>query len=78
MKEMSLSEFRRLTVQESKDVLPLILTAEGTPFAVIGKIDELIILSDLHIRVQNQLRALEQKVRLSMPAPVKIFADEVK
>jgi len=75
---MPVGEFRKLTVQQLKENMPIMVTADGEPLFLVDAPDKVVILSDLHPRVQNMFRAMEKKVRSGMPPPVKTFADQIK
>lgn len=72
MKEMSLSTFRRLKATEIKDMLPVTITAEGVPVAQVVNPDDVIVIGDLHPRLQNRFRAMEKKSRIGMPKVEKV------
>lgn len=71
------AELRRLTKGEIEDLMPMIVTNDGEPYAVIDKPENVITLSDIHIRVRNMLRAMEKRARGGMPPPVKIALKEI-
>ena len=78
MNRISKVDFARLTAEEQARVTPVLLTADNVPYAVVGKIDEIIILSDLHPRIRRNFKAMEEKVRVGMPGSKRIYADEAK
>ena len=77
MKTISFSEFRRLGREGMEAVQPTIITYDGLPIGVFASLEGVIVIADLHPRVQIQLRAQEQKARSGMPKPEKIFAIDI-
>ena len=77
MKEATLSEVRKRTVEELKAIMPVVITADGIPFAYLAGLDDIIIIVDLHPRVANMLKMMEKRARGGMPAP-EIVAKEEK
>ena len=67
MKQISITEFKRLTKVQMLEEMPLELLAEGFPFAIVASLDGVIVIEDLHPRVQNQLKAQEKRARVGMP-----------
>jgi len=78
MQEISLSEVRKRTVKELKEIMPVIVTADGEAFAYLAGLDDIIILSDLHPRVANMLKMQEKRARSGMSAPVKLVPKEAE
>lgn len=78
MRQIAISEFRKLSAAEIEIMLPLTLLADGKPIAYITRQEDVVVISDLHIRVQNKFRALEKKVRIGMPKPEKIVKTKVE
>ena len=58
--------------QEIIEAMPCTILSDGEPIAVLSKAEDVIVISDLHIRVRNQLRAREAVVRRGMPKPIKL------
>jgi len=73
MRVIALSDFHRMRKDEVLGVLPALITIEGEVEMVIVKPSDIIVIGDMHPRVQAQLRALEQKARMGMPPPEKIY-----
>ena len=70
MKLIPISEFRRLAGKEGlQAVSPCAITVDGDVVGYFGSADDFLFVADLHIRVRNQFRALEKKVRMGMPKP---------
>ena len=78
MKEATLSEVRKRTVEELKAIMPVIVTADGVAFAYLAGLDDIIILADLHPRVANMLKMQEKRARSGMSAPVKLVPKEAE
>jgi len=72
VREVSLSEFRRLTVKEIKASLPLKVTADGQLIAYIVNLDDVIVINDLHPRVKTRLQMMERQARRGMPKSEKL------
>lgn len=72
MRQMSLSDFRKLRVIDMQDMLPVTITAEGVPVAQVVNPDDVIVIGDLHPRLQNRFRAMEKKSRIGMPKAEKV------
>jgi len=72
MNDISWSDFIHLPGARAKEVAPVRILFEGEPFAVFSKVEDVMIMSDLHPRVQQQFRAREQLVRRGMPKPERI------
>jgi len=53
-------------------LLPVAVLVDGESKFVICNKDDVIVLTDLHIRVRNMLRALEKRARAGMPKDTKI------
>lgn len=68
MKQITITQFKHLTVKELVDSLPLTITITvdergETPVAVVGKPDEVIIVSDLHPIMRTKLLNIEKLAR---------------
>ena len=55
--------------------LPAKVTVDGEPRYIICKEEDVIVTSDLHIRVRNMLKAMEKRARAGMPKDIKITAE---
>jgi len=75
---MSKSDFCRLSIKEIRDLIPFELTADGHQLAIVCKPEDVIVVSDLHIRMRNKLKAQEKRARMGMPSPERVSADEVR
>jgi len=53
-------------------LMPCILTFNGEPVALVAAPEDVIIVSDLHPRVRNTLRAQEKRARAGMIAPERV------
>ena len=69
MKQVYISAFRKMGMKEMMEASPVTLFFEGNPFGYFGRLEDVIIIADLHPRVQKQFKAMEQRVRLGMPPP---------
>jgi len=70
MRIIPVSEFRRLVGKEALQAIsPCALTHDGEVVGYFGSAGDFLFIGDLHIRVRQQFRALENKVRLGMPKP---------
>jgi len=72
MKTITWSELMRQGAGKIAKSLPVEVTVDGDPKFIINKVGDVIVISDLHIRVRNMLRALEKRARAGMPQPEKI------
>ena len=77
MKQITLGDFKRLRKAEIVASLPFELLADGSPIAVIASVAGVIVIEDLHPRVQNQLKAKEKLARSGMPMIERVHADEI-
>ena len=79
MNTITKSEFTKLSAEELQKVIPLVLTIDGAPVAMIVNPADIIYLGDLHPRVRVQFKAREVQVRAGMPrGEVKIHIDELR
>jgi len=67
MRKMNVGEFRRLSKEGMEEVAPVELLFEGEPIGLFVKKDDVMVISDLHIRVRNRFKAQEAIVRMGMP-----------
>jgi len=67
MKRIAYSDFAKLGGDGLKTCMPVIVTYDGSPVGIFCSLDGVIVVEDLHPRVQNQLRAQESKARAGMP-----------
>lgn len=67
MNIMPISEWRRLTVEETPSSLPVILTADGKPIAVVGSIEDTIVMSDFEPLMKHRIRCLADLGRMGRP-----------
>lgn len=70
MNQISWSGAYKLGAKGLKDKLPVEITVDGEPMFVVCNKDDVIVTSDLHIRVRNMLRAMEKRARIGMPKPI--------
>lgn len=76
MNTVTQSEFSRMTMDEKREIVPAILTADGEDFAMIVQPQDVVVISDLHPRVRNMIKNMELKARAGMPKPIKVFKEE--
>lgn len=69
MKRISISEERKLGVEEIKKLMPLAITSDNEPFAYLVRLEDVIVVADLHPRVRNMLQMQERRARGGMPKP---------
>lgn len=77
MKHISISEERKLSVEEIKTQMPLAITSDGEPFAYLVDLTEVIVVSDLHPRVRNMLQMQERRARGGMAKPETITKETI-
>jgi len=77
MRVISIGEFKRLRIEEIKAAMPFRLTAGGEPFAFVAAEKDIIVISDLHIRVRNQMKAKEKLARSGMLKEEKVHAEDL-
>ena len=68
MEQIPISTFRKMTNKEMREHPLIELLFEGEPIGYFSTKDSVVMIGDLHIRVQKMFKALEQKVRAGMPA----------
>ncbi len=73
MREVAFSDFSRMKAAEMPSLMPMIVTVNSIPTFLVDKMENIIVLSDLHPRVQHMLRAIENKARMGMPPAVKMY-----
>lgn len=78
MNKLSLTKLRKWKAGNIRRILPAEITVDGEPIFVIGEVDKIITLSDLHVRVQNQLKAREKQARMGMPKPEEVEPAELE
>ena len=74
MYTMTFSRLKQLG-EKVKSYLPATVTIDGVPLFVISAESDVIIVSDLHIRVRNMLKAQEKRARIGMQKPTKITTE---
>jgi len=77
MKKISISELRKLSVEEIKEQIPLAITSDNEPFAYVVNLEDVIVVADLHPRVQNMLKMQEKRARGGMPPPEVLTKKEI-
>ncbi len=71
LRKMPVSEFRKLNKKELQQVAPVILTFDGEVIGHFCEVDEVVVIGDMHPRVQRQFKAREQLVRRGMPTDIR-------
>ncbi len=69
------AQFRRLSQEGMMSSLPLIITHNDNPTAVVARPEDVVILSDLHPRMRNMIKAMEKRARMGMPPPERVILD---
>ena len=77
MKVISWSGMVKAGAPKVKALCPIMVTVDGEPAFIVCQEEDVILISDLHIRVRNMLRAMEKRARVGMPADVMITAETV-
>ena len=72
MNRMSMTDFRRIAVDRLPTSMPVEVLIDGEPTYVVGTPGQILIIGDLHPRVQNMLRALHDRARVGMPPPATV------
>ena len=72
MNTITWSNFKPKTRAELEELMPVAVSFDGDIVGIFSKADDVIVVGDMHPRVQIQLRAKEQLVRRGMPNPEKI------
>ncbi len=78
MNTLPWSDCKRLNVDELKQIMPLMVTADGVPLFLADNPDQVIGMSDLHPRVRNMLRGIEGKARVGQPGITRVVLDEFR
>ena len=66
MERVAISDWRTWKVAQINENLPLMITIEGVDAFLIDRPENIIVVSDLHPRVRNNLKALEYRARAGM------------
>ncbi len=66
MNSITFSELRRLSSEKLAPLLPLAITYNEIPIALIGKEDEMVVLTGMNINVRQQFKAREKMIRAAM------------
>ena len=69
MRDISISEMRKLSVEDIKTQMPLRVTSDHIPIAYLVSLEDVVIVSDLHPRVRNTIQMQVRRARGGMPAP---------
>ena len=76
MRQINWSELLRQGASKIEKFLPVQVTADGEVKFIVCKAEDVLVLKGMHIRVQNQLRALHKRASIGMPADVKLTAED--
>ncbi len=71
MNALPWSEVKKLSLAKLQELAPVTILGDGTPAFFLDKVESVIVTSDLHPRVRNNLRAQEKRARVGMPPPVR-------
>ena len=74
MYTMTFSRLKQLG-EKVKSYLPATVTIDGVPLFIISAESDVVVISDLHIRVRNMLKAIENRARIGMSKVIKITKD---
>lgn len=77
MNAVSKKKFEQMSVKQVVDALPLIITADGSPIGVLSKMEDVIVIGDMHPAVKRQFRAKETLVRRGMPPVAAVTIDRI-
>ena len=69
MKQMLISKFRFPARDKMLEVMPVVLTSDGQPFAVEGKPEDVIVIGDMHPVMKKKMKDLEGIARAGMAKP---------
>ena len=78
MQQMAISEFRSAGWIRIKSLLPVEILVDGKVEAILSRDEDVIVISDLHPRMRNMLKAMEKKARFGMPRPEKVDTAAIK
>ena len=78
MIQMTYANFRLVGTKKIQEMLPMQLTADGVPFAVIHRPEDVIVIEDMHPGIIKRLRGLELMARKGMTPIKKVKAEDVK
>ena len=67
MQRLPMSKLKSMPAQEIEEAVPLMITVDMADRFVLCKPEDIIYIGDLHPRVKNSFKAIEQKVRVGMP-----------
>ena len=77
MKTIPISEFRKLNREGMEAIAPAIILYDGFEVGVFCAKDKVVVIEDLHPRMQQKIKALEEIARMGLPKVTKVYADEV-
>ena len=77
MHTIASTALRRMTGEEIKAILPVIVTWNEIPLYIAGGLDNTIVMDDLSLPVRRQLKAKEALARSGMPKPERIYTSDV-
>ena len=78
MQQMAISEFRSAGWVRLKSLLPVEILVDGKVEAVLCRDEDVIVVSTLHPRVRNMLKAMEKRARAGMGKPEKLTTEMIK
>ncbi len=77
MKQINWKALINMGAFKIKKLLPLEVTVDGEPSYIVCNVADVIVVSDLHIRVRNMLKAQEKRARMGMPAVEKVTVEDI-
>lgn len=81
MKILTIAEVGKIMHYSGADklmsVLPLTVIVRDKPAFVIDKVGEVICLSDMHPRMKNMIRAMENRARMGMPKVERVDLEQL-
>ena len=75
MNQITWSKLTTVGARKIAEKLPMEVTLDGEPMFIISKAEDVIVVSDLHIRVRNMLKAMEKRARIGMHPTVQITTE---
>ena len=78
MRTLAIGQIRKLNATEIRDLLPVMMTYENEPFAMLCNPEDIVVIADMHPTVRRQFRAKEAQVRAGMPKDMKLEATNMR
>lgn len=77
MNTIAIGELRKMGGERIKKILPVIITFDGEPVAIMATLKGVVVLSDLHPRMQAKMKNMELRARAGMLKPEKVVAADI-